>query len=92
MTQIRVFYESDRNQPFSLLPEEVHLWLIRWRKIENWIANHWSLLEKPEDRYVEKFKFQEDRFRSAAGKIMTRILASKYLHIPVERFNLRIEK
>lgn len=82
MAQIRVFYESDRNQRFSLRPEEVHLWLIRWRKIENWIANHWSLLEKPEDRYVEKFKSQEDRFRSAAGKIMTRLLASRYLHIP----------
>lgn len=90
MAQIRVFYESDRNQRFSLRPEEVHLWLIRWRKIENWIANHWSLLEKPEDRYVEKFKFQEDRFRSAAGKIMTRLLASKYLHIPLDRISIRI--
>ncbi|MBM6804467.1 4'-phosphopantetheinyl transferase superfamily protein, partial [Mediterraneibacter glycyrrhizinilyticus] len=89
MTQIRVFYESDINRPFSLCPEEVHLWLIRWHKIENWIVNHWSLLEKPDEIYVERFKVQEDRFRSAAGKIITKLLASKYLHIPLNCISIR---
>ncbi len=79
--RVKEFTEADLGVFHSLEEKEVHLWLIRWPDIESIILEHWNLLEGSEKREVSKLRNQEDRMRSGAGRIITKMLLAQYLKV-----------
>lgn len=65
----------------SLLPEEVHIWCIRWDELTTFIMKHWDVMSELEKKKINGFKFYEDRMRCASGKVLTRLLLSRYLDL-----------
>ncbi|MEY8352008.1 4'-phosphopantetheinyl transferase superfamily protein [Lachnospiraceae bacterium 54-53] len=72
-----------------LREDEVHLWLVKWEEVAHFIKTGISFLPDGEKAGIRRLKFYEDRMRSGAGKLMSRILASHYLGLGPEEIVIR---
>ena len=57
----------------KLLPNEIHLWSINWKELEDYIHKYKNLISIQEEQRVYSFKFYEDRMRCMTGKILTKL-------------------
>lgn len=57
---------------------EIHIWKLRWRKLETFWQWHKSILEKEECHKAEYYHFHEDKMRYLAGRITVRMLLKEY--------------
>lgn len=58
---------------------DVHIWMIKWRSIREWLLEYSYLLNKDGRRMAAGYRFEEDRWHYLTGRILTKILASHYL-------------
>lgn len=70
-----------RQNKCYLLSEEIHIWIIRWKEIIDFLSENFNIMSKYEKEQVARFQFYEDQMRCAAGKIVTRLLLAQYLEV-----------
>ena len=81
--QFRIFNQDDlyKLSEAELDCREVHIWIINWKSIQNWIKDYRGILTEKERESIRAYYFEEDRFRGETGKTFTRLLAPHYLKI-----------
>lgn len=72
----------------TLDEKEIQVWILQWRELIDWIKHNWEAMSLLEKNYVKKFMHEDDRMRSAAGKILTRKLLSHYMIIPEKQIEI----
>lgn len=92
MFRVVTFNESSLGEKNKLDPHEIHVWIIQWKKMQQWILVNWNVME-PEDRTaVSKYRYYDDCMRSAAGRLLARTLLAEYSELPVNQIRVRREK
>lgn len=76
----------------KLLPNEIHLWSINWKELEDYIHKYKNLISIQEEQRVYSFKFYEDRMRCMTGKILTKLLLAHYLEVDCLDIQICYEK
>lgn len=78
---LRNYTEKDmlRLSALRMASNDVHIWMIKWRSIREWLLEYSYLLNKDERRMAAGYRFEEDRWHYLTGRILTKILASHYL-------------
>ena len=67
---------------------EVHIWMIKWNAIRNWIKSSADILPDAEKQIISAYHQEADWYRGAAGKILTRILAAHYLETDLPQLTI----
>lgn len=65
----------------SLLSGEIHIWVIRWKEITDFLSEYYYIMSEQEKEKITHFRFYEDQMRYATGKIATRLLLAQYLGV-----------
>lgn len=64
-----------------LLSDEIHIWIIQWKEISEFLSEYFYTMNNREREKISEYKFNEDKMRCVAGKIVTRLLLSQYLGV-----------
>lgn len=92
MIKIITFDEKSIDRKTELRKNEAHVWLIHWRIIKQWVLKNWSVMDTDDKTAVMRYQFTDDRLRSAAGRILSRILLAEYSGLPLNSIRIIREK
>lgn len=92
--KIRQYQNEDlsKRNKIVLLPGEIHIWVIRWNRIADFLSEYMYVLSAKERERIAGFRFDEDRMRCAAGKIVVRLLLEQYLGAESTKIRICKEK
>lgn len=63
----------------NLPPEEIHVWILQWRSMTDWIKENWGILNEEEIKQYTSYVKYEDMMRGAIGRIAVKKISSSYL-------------
>ena len=63
----------------NLPPEEIQVWILRWRSMTGWIKENWGILNEEEIKQYTSYVKYEDIMRGAIGRIAVKKISSSYL-------------
>lgn len=92
MLKINTFDENNIDRTTDLCRNEVHVWLIHWRMLEQWLIKNWTVMGTEDRTAVSRYRFTDDRIRSAAGRILSRVLLAEYSGLPLSSIRIKREK
>jgi len=63
----------------NLPPEEMHVWILQWRSMTDWMKENWGILNEEEIKQYTSYVKYEDMMRGAIGRIAVKKISSSYL-------------
>lgn len=85
------YYQEDQlGKIIDLEKKHVHIWIIEWQKISNFLTMYTHCMSTQEQRQLERYSLIEDKMRGKASNILTKYLASCYLKCSV--YNVQINR
>jgi len=75
----------------SLPPNEIHVYILHWRSMADWIKENWKMMEKEEIERYTSFVRYEDMMRGALGRIAVKKISSSYLGKDAKDIQIKCE-
>lgn len=82
-------YNLLKKQYISLEKNDIHVWIINWKQVKEYILSKLNYLPEEEISEVKKYKMKDDKMRTLSGRILLIDLLESYTNLPYYEFKIK---
>lgn len=83
------FYDLLKKDHIFLEKNDIHVWVIEWKKAQKWSKQRWECLSEEQKNEVRRYRFHDDKMRSLVSKTVLIELLEHYLYLPHSDFQIK---